>query len=151
MEPNLRSTLNLTDNKNRTKGVSSRSQQRKDEREQKCTDAKNDTQNVRGFTTDQRIEIEGLNVRRQEMFDRQRESALVGFFIEEGAISRQIEQAERRAESRCPEYDPNNIFWQRVDSLLEQQENVLKQMREFNMKQITKTFETDKILSITPS
>ena len=31
------------------------------------------------------------------------------------------------------------------------QENILKHMREFNMKQITKTFETDKTLSITPS
>ena len=33
---------------------------------------------------------------------------------------------------RCPDYDPENVYWQRVKRLLEDQEYVLKKIREYN-------------------
>ena len=65
---------------------------------------------------DQRIEIQNLSVRHQIMLDRKREATMVSFSVEEGVISRQLEQAERRAESRCPEYDAGNVFFELCNS-----------------------------------
>ena len=54
----------------KTKGTGTRSHQRKDEKEEKRNDAKNNTTAIRGFSIDQFIEIENLNVRKQGMVDR---------------------------------------------------------------------------------
>ena len=59
-----------------------------------------------------------LRERQLERKDRNKESKIVGLCIEESAISRQIVQAEKRAEMRCPQYDAGNLYWKRVHELL---------------------------------
>ena len=66
------------------------------------------------------------------MSDRQREANLVGLSIQEAAISKSLDQAERRAENRCPEHDSNNRFWTKVDELLLQQEAILEKIDKCN-------------------
>ena len=125
--PNKKLPLMLT-----TKGKGSRVKDRNKELKDKMEDAATDTTHVRGFSTDQRIDIENLNVRKQALCDRQREQSIVGFSIEEAALGRQIETAERRAAVRCPVYDPTNVHWQRVDRLIEEQDEVIQRIRDFN-------------------
>lgn len=50
----------------------------------KKMDAGADTMNERGFSTEQRIDIENLKIRRKEREDRNKESTLVGLSIEAG-------------------------------------------------------------------
>ena len=64
-------------------------------------DAGSDISNTRGYSTDQQLELENLSIIKQALLDRQRESMIVAFAVEESAISRRIEQAERRAEMCC--------------------------------------------------
>ena len=73
-----------------------------------------------------------MTKRRNERADRQREVNWVGLSIEEASISRQIQLAERRAEARCAEYDPSNIFWKKVDMLMERQDAALQKMASNN-------------------
>ena len=132
VEPCKRLNLILTDDKNLKKGVGSRSQQRSAIKAEKLANSKVDTTAERGFSTEQRLEIETNEIRREEMNDRKKESILVGISIEEAAISRLIEAAERRAEMRCKEYNQSNKFWQKVDELMVKQEDIMKRMEEFN-------------------
>ena len=53
----------------------------------KKVDAGADTMNERGFSTEQRIDIENLKIRRKEREDRNKESTLVGLSIEAGMVS----------------------------------------------------------------
>ena len=62
------------------------------------------------------------------MNHQQQETQLVSLSIHESAIARQIESAEARVYSRCPKYDPENIYWKRVDILLKKQEDVTNDM-----------------------
>ena len=39
--------------------------------------------------------------------------------------------AEKRAE-RCPEYDATNIYWKRVDQLIEDHQSVMDRIKSFN-------------------
>lgn len=82
----------------------------------------------RGFSTDQRINIENMNINRQRLNHQHQETQLVGLSIHESAIGRQIASAEARAASRCAKYNPKNIYWKRVDDLLEKQDNVTDDM-----------------------
>ena len=134
VEPDKRISLILMDDSKITKGLGSRKQKRALDKEEKALEAKVTNSNDRGFSKLERIEIDSLNIRKQEMLDRQKESTLVGFSIEESAVSRLIEQAERRAEVRCPTYNSNNLYWQKVDLLLEKQETILTKMHDFNSK-----------------
>lgn len=52
--------------------------------------------------------------------------------IQEAAIGRQIASAEARAMIRCPDYDENNVYWKKVDKLLEEQEKVTDLMGSYN-------------------
>ena len=104
------------------------------DRKRKVSDSHNDDIALRRFTTEQRIEIENLNVQRQGMIDRQHESRVVALSIEESAIGSQIEHAERRAVARCANYDKTNVHWQRVDGLLSKQDDVMKKTCELNNK-----------------
>ena len=115
---------------NGKKGVS-RKEQRSKDKEAKMIDLVNDTKNVRGFTTDQRIQIESLNLQKQDIVDRKKERSLVSCIAEESALGRQIESAERRAASRCPTYDANNVYWKRVDDLLMRQDKVINKIGNF--------------------
>ena len=91
----------------------------------------NDTAN-RGFSTDQRISIESLNINRERLTHQKDETRLVGLSIQESAIGRQIASAEGRARERCSEYHPKNPYWKRVDQLLAEQQNVTDMMANYN-------------------
>ena len=93
--------------------------------EDKKDAARSETNATRGFSTDLIIEISNLNERRQERRDRLRETSMVSLSIENSAITTSLTNAERRAEARCKKYDPNNVFWKKVDQLIEQQEEVV--------------------------
>lgn len=91
-----------------------------------------DTLNVRGYSTDQRISIENMNVSIRRLEHQQKESKLVGLSIQASAIGTQIASAETRAIQRCPEYNPNNMYWKRVDLLIQQETDVVCTMNKYN-------------------
>ena len=97
-----RLSLFIIDDKNKKKGEGTRAKGRAEDLKRKVSESHNDNTAIRGFTTEQRIEIENLNVQRQMMMDRQSESKIVGLSIEASAIERQVAHAERREEVRCP-------------------------------------------------
>ena len=130
--PDKRLPLTLVADVNKKKGSGSRAEQRRQDSKDGKKDAAHDTTATRGFSTEQRIDIENLKVRKQSLMDRQRESTMVGLSIEEAALSRQIESAERRAGMRCPIYDASNVHWKRVDTLVDEQDKVLQRIRNFN-------------------
>ena len=78
----------LVDNKDWKKGEGTRAQLRKKDASDKALESKHDTTSGRGFSTDQRIDIESLDVQKEAMQDRKREAALVGLSIEESAITK---------------------------------------------------------------
>jgi len=110
VEPDSRLIINLLDDKNKSKGIGTRKEMRKKDRDEKIMDRKADTSAAREITMDQRIEIQNIHVRQQVMSDRQRETSIVAFSIEDSMISKQLEQAERRADLRCSQYDTENLF-----------------------------------------
>jgi len=59
------------------------------------------------------------------MRDRKHEATLVGLSTEGSVLFKQIEAAERRAASRCSDYDPENVHWKKVDNLLLDQDKSL--------------------------
>ena len=132
VEPDKRLKMNLIEDNKKSKSNDSRKDSRKNDLEDKKDAARSDTNATRGFSTDQRIEISNLNERRQERLDRLRETSMVSLSIENSAITTSLTNAERRAEARCKEYDPNNVFWKKVDLLIEQQEEVVKKMALLN-------------------
>ena len=146
VEPDNRLNIAAVDDRGRKKGVGNRKQSRGKDVEEKRLGNNADTSSNRGLTMDHRIEIQNLTVRHQIMSDRQRESTIVAFSVEEGMISRQLEQAERRAESRCPDYDATNIFWIKVDRLMEKQEGCLKRIEEYNAAKTSPGFDVNKEL-----
>ena len=73
------------------------------------------------------------------MVERKNDSVLVGLSIEQCALKDQVEAAERRAASRCREYDPSNLYWRKVDSLLEDQDKLLEKIRSFNKDMMVQT------------
>ena len=126
--------INLIENKDKKKGEGTRAQQRKAEAKEKEIDAKGDTSSKRGFTTDQRIDIESLGLRKESMIDRKHEVAMVALSMEESAMTKMIEAAERRAMQRCPEYDKCNQYWAKVDMMLKEQDQLMIKIRNFNEK-----------------
>jgi len=108
--------------------VQSREQRKKDLKIKKSKERASSEVASRGFSTDQRISIESLNINRQRLTHQKEETRLVGLSIHESAIGRQIESAEARAKDRCPKYNPKNIYWKRVDELLEKQAGVTDNM-----------------------
>ena len=130
--PDQQLMLLLTDDSAVKKGDGTRKKQRKEKSDAKQVDAAHDTSAVRGFSTDQRIDIEKLNVQQSMMKDKRDETAIVALSIEESALARMLAMAEKRAEVRCPMYDENNIHWQRVDSLIEDHSCVMERIKSFN-------------------
>ena len=124
--------LFLINDKSKKKGDGARATARNEDQKRKLYESHHDNTAIRGFTTEQRIDIENLNVQRQIMMDRQNESKIVGLSIESGAIEKQIAHAERRAEVRCPEYDQSNLHWKRVDELLKKQDEVVNRLHDMN-------------------
>ena len=130
-------SLLLTDDDNMAKGEGSRANKRKSDSMSKNSEASHDSSAVRGFSTSQRIDIEALNVQQQQMLDRRNETSIVALSIEESAIGRQLDAAERRAELRCGVYSSDNVHWQRVDALIEDQQRVMERIRTFNKETCT--------------
>ena len=50
---------------------------------------------------------------------------MISLIAHEGAISRQIDSAERRAEMRCKKYNATNVHWKTVDDLLKKQASIM--------------------------
>jgi len=73
-------------------------------------------------------------VQQQILKDKREETSIVALSIEEGAIGRQLRDAERRSEMRCPEYDKENFYWKCVDKLIEDQAAAMERIRSFNHK-----------------
>ena len=124
--------INIIDNKDKKKGEGTRAEMRKREAKEKSSEAKGDTDSTRGFTTDQRIEIENLGLQKESMIDHKNEVAMVALSLEESAMTKLIEAAERRAIQRCPDYDANNQYWKRVDDMLVDQDKLMCKIHSFN-------------------
>lgn len=122
----------LIDNKDRKKGEGTRAQLRNKGAKAKALESKHSTVSQRGLLTDQRIDVKALDVQKEAIRERKHEAALVGMFIHESALSKQIEAVERRAASRCNDFDPENIYWKKVDILLQDQDKLLLKIRTFN-------------------
>ena len=91
-----------------------------------------DALNSCGLTTDQKIDLATLNVQRQAMLDRQKESTLVALSMEDNALNAQIEAAEKRAQIRCPNYDEKDANWIKVDNLIAMQDNLMNRIMDIN-------------------
>ena len=103
------------------KGEGSQSKKRKYDSILKNSEVSHDSSAVHGFSTSQRIDIKTLNMQQQQILDRHNETSIVALSIEDSAIGRQLDAAEKRAELRCGDYSSNNVYWQRVDALIEDQ------------------------------
>ena len=63
---------------------------------------------------------------------RRGETSIIALSIEESAVERQLIDAKTRAELRYPVYDATNVYWERVGSLIEDQNAVMKGIKSFN-------------------
>ena len=124
--------MNLVDNKYKKKGEGTRAEMRKKDENEKAIDAKNDSTYTRGFTTNQRIDIESLSMQKETMVDRKNEEDMVALSLEESALKKLIDAAERRAIFCCPEYNADNPYWKRVEVLMKEQETLMEKIRGFN-------------------
>ena len=112
----------------------SRAEKRKIGKLEKDVKRSNDDTSDRGFTTDQKLQLELINLTRQQTTDRTRESKLMGLCVQETAIAKQIDRAERTAERMAPNdiENPYNIWWKKVNNLLKEQESIITQMALLN-------------------
>lgn len=132
--PSDQLNINIIDAKDKKKGEGTRAQQRKLEAKEKELEAKGATQVNRGFTTDQRIDIENLGIQKETMMDRKHEVAMVALSLEESAMGKMVEAAERRAMQRCPTYDRSNEYWMKVDAMLKDQDQLMEKIKSFNQR-----------------
>ena len=93
----------------------------------------------RGYSTDQKIQLEMIDLSRKQTNDRGRESILMGLCIQEHALTKQIDRAERMADRRAPESmdDLSNKWWKKVDDLIKDQEKVISKIAEINNRAMT--------------
>ena len=68
----------------------------------------------------------------------ERETSLVSLSIEDSAVSRLLENTEKRAEMRCPTYNKNNRLWKRVDELMAKHERTVNRISVFDTKESVK-------------
>ena len=61
----------------------------------------------------------------------------MGLSIQVSAIEKQIKSAERAALIRCPVYKENNVYWQRVDALMQQETNCVLMINKYNNESLT--------------
>ena len=98
----------------------------------KENDRATDESTARGFSTDQRISIEGLFIQKPMQKQQQIETSMVALIVHERAISKQIDSAERRAEKWCETYDASNSHWKIFDDLLVKQIEITSKMEEMS-------------------
>ena len=112
--------------------VRNQKQKKEDKIASKAIDRSNDVTEVRGFTTDQRLNIETVKINRQRLTHQKDETRLVGMSIQEAAIGRQIDSAESRARERCPTYKATNMYWKRADDLIKEQTKITELITSYN-------------------
>ena len=99
-------------------------------------DAKRVADNVadRGFSTDQKLQLELIGLSRISTTDRSRESRLMGLCVQEQALTKQIDRAEKIAEKLAPNdmENMNNKWWKKVYTLIQQQEEIVLKMASLN-------------------
>jgi hypothetical protein len=130
--------------------VLTQAMRRKQRRAAKKEERSSDIVNVRGYSTDQRISIENMNVNICRLEHQKKEVKMVGLSIQEAAIGRQITSAENRAVLRCPEYDPTNMYWRQVDLLVQQQSEVVVIMNKYNNEMLFEKEDESSILNKSP-
>ena len=83
---------------------------------------------------DQQLHLKSMKLQEKRDNDRSRESIIVGLSLQESALARQIEFAERRAERLSKEgTDPLFCpYWTKVESLLKQQDDVMEKIAMLN-------------------
>ena len=114
--------------------MKSRAQKRKSDKIAKQLQRANDSSADRGFSTDQKIQLEMIDLTRQQTTDRSRESILMGLCVQEAALTKQIDRAERMAERLAPDdiEDVNNKWWNKVKNLIHKQELIVTEMAKLN-------------------
>lgn len=78
----------LINHKSKNKGDGTCAQLRKKAAVDKKLDAKHDTASKRGISTEQCLEIETLDLKRENMADKKNYSVLVGLSVEETALNK---------------------------------------------------------------
>ena len=123
------------------KVVKSRTEKRKAEKLEKDLKRVNDSSSDRGFNTDQKIQLEIIDLTCQQTNDRSRESIIMGLCVQEAALTKQIDRAERMAERLAPNDidNINNKWWSKVNFLINEQEKIIIQMAVLNKKAIDKS------------
>ena len=115
----------------------SRNQKREDKKETKDLERQHDGNHERGLTADQKINIEGLCLQSARLEMQQREVKLASISMQSTILESQLAAAERRAERRCPEYDPEHILWKKVDELIEEQQLLKKLVEQESTTNVT--------------
>ena len=124
--------LNLFLVKDSAKGATiSRSKKRKEELNELMVARRNDNENTRGLTIDQKINLASFQLQKRNQEQMENEQRLVALIANESALMRQVDAAERRAIIRCKEYDPTNRFWKMVDDLMDEQAESTAKLKEF--------------------
>ena len=123
--------------------VKSRAQQKQDQNQNKRKERENDTSAVRGFSTDQRISIQSMNINKKRLEHQKNQTLLVGLSIQESAVARQVESAEARATTRCPKYNKNNVYWKRLDDLVIKHDQLVQSISEKTVALFSTTEEKD--------
>ena len=119
----------------------SRAKKRMELLEEKDCRRSSDDVNERGFSTDQTIAMQNLDmqmkrsiVEQQKVKTEQHEILLIGLTSEDNMLLQQILLAEKMAEKRCPEYDETNKHWEKVDMLIKRQEKLFEKISNMNKK-----------------
>ena len=109
--------------------------------EEKDRRRSSDDVNERGFSTDQTIAMQNLDmqmkrsiVEQQRVKTEQHEILLIGLTSEDNMLLQQILLAEKMAEKRCPEYNETNKHWEKVDMLIKRQEKLFEKNSNMNKK-----------------
>ena len=116
--------------------VKSRSQKRKGEKFEKAVKRASDDMADRGYSTDQKIQLKMIDLTTKQTNHRGRESILMGLCIQEQALTKQIDRAERMADRRALDAmdDLSNKWWKKVDDLIKEQEKVIDKIADINSK-----------------
>ena len=116
VEPEKRLSLLVSDDAHKST-VKSRRERRKADLDLKSSERKENTTGVIGFSTDQRISIELMNIQKESVRDRKRESKIVALSIQQRSILI---------------YDKDNTHWKRVDNWIEEQDQVMAEFLNFD-------------------
>ena len=107
--------------------MQSRAENRKAEKIEKDLERAGDNMNKRGYSTNQHIQIEMLELQKKRNMSRNRESLLIG----ESAMSRQIESIERRA-LRYDELGKEHKLWEQYESFMDRLQELMQKISAIN-------------------